>query len=168
MFKYDDNDGKGLYRLQEIRTYGEETIKKKLEIGEAIKKDGNVYIKQYLSRKQGNVVDTIWEDIESAAYLPEKLGYPTQKPEALLERIIKASSNEGDFVLDPFCGCGTTVAVAERLNRKWVGIDITMLAINLIRRRLPGHFPGLAVFVDGIPKDASGARALFKKDYFEF
>ena len=66
----------------------------------------------------------------------ERLGYPTQKPEALLERIIKASSNEGDIVLDPFCGCGTTVQVAQRLNRRWIGIDITHLAIGLIKKRL--------------------------------
>ena len=67
----------------------------------------------------------------------ERLGYPTQKPEALLERIIKASSNEGDLVLDPFCGCGTTVQVAQRLNRRWIGIDITHLAIGLIKKRSP-------------------------------
>lgn len=100
----------------------------------------------------------------------EQLGYPTQKPEALLERIIKASSNEGDLVLDPFCGCGTTVAVAERLKRKWAGIDITMLAINLIKKRLHGQFKGksLPIFIDGVPKDLSGARALAHKDRFEF
>src|SRR3989344_5368176 len=73
-----------------------------------------------------------WADIQAInPSAKERLGYPTQKPEALLERIIKAPSKEGDLVLDPFCGCGTTLAVAERLNRKWVGIDITMLAINL-------------------------------------
>ena len=73
----------------------------------------------------------------------ERLGYPTQKPEALLERIIQASSNEGDIVLDPFCGCGTTVTVAERLKRRWIGIDITHLAITLIKKRLHDTFgPG--------------------------
>lgn len=66
----------------------------------------------------------------------ERLGYPTQKPEALLERIIKASSNQGDVILDPFCGCGTTVAVAERLGRQWIGIDISPTAISLTRQRL--------------------------------
>ena len=70
----------------------------------------------------------------------ERLGYPTQKPEALLERIIKASSNEGDMVLDPFCGCGTAIAVAEKLKRRWIGIDITYLAINLVQRRLRDSF----------------------------
>ncbi len=70
----------------------------------------------------------------------ERLGYPTQKPEALLERVIKASSNEGDVVLDPFCGCGTAIAVAEKLKRRWIGIDITYLAINLVQRRLRDSF----------------------------
>ena len=70
----------------------------------------------------------------------ERLGYPTQKPEALLERILNASSNEGDLVLDPFCGCGTTVQVAQSLNRRWIGIDITHLAIGLIKNRLDDAF----------------------------
>lgn len=66
----------------------------------------------------------------------ERLGYPTQKPEALLERIIKASSNEGDIVADFFCGCGTAITVAEKLNRKWIGVDINHLAVKLVRERL--------------------------------
>jgi site-specific DNA-methyltransferase (adenine-specific) len=100
----------------------------------------------------------------------EYLGYPTQKPEALLERIIKASSNEGDLILDPFCGCGTTVAVSEKLKRNWVGIDITSLAINLIKYRIKNQF-GLGnkqIYVDGLPTDLAGAKELFKKDPFEF
>lgn len=102
----------------------------------------------------------------------EQLGYETQKPESLLERIIKASSDEGDWVLDPFCGCGTTVSVAERLNRKWVGIDISMLAINLIQERLIRQFKakGLKdqIHIDGAPKDMAGARALFNNDPFNY
>jgi len=100
----------------------------------------------------------------------ERLGYPTQKPEALLERIILASSKKGDWVLDPFCGCGTTVAVAERLNRKWVGIDITILAINLIRDRLLRQFPNkhLQINIDGIPTDVASAKVFAKKDPFQF
>ncbi len=100
----------------------------------------------------------------------EQLGYQTQKPEALLERIIKASSKEGDWVLDPFCGCGTTVAVAEKLDRNWIGIDITTLAINLIKHRLHKEFEdkNIKIFTDGLPKDLAGAKALFKKDAFEF
>lgn len=112
-----------------------------------------------------------WADIQAInPSAKERLGYPTQKPEALLERIINASSKPGDLVLDPFCGCGTTVAVAERLNRNWVGIDITMLAINLIRHRLSRQFANrsIQIFVDGRPRDVAGAKALFKKDPFEF
>jgi site-specific DNA-methyltransferase (adenine-specific) len=99
---------------------------------------------------------------------PERLGYPTQKPEALLERIIEASSNEGDMVLDAYCGCGTTVAVAQRLNRQWIGIDITYQSISLILRRLEFAFgkdvvDGIAI--DGIPRDMQSANALaHKKD----
>ncbi len=92
----------------------------------------------------------------------ERLGYPTQKPEGLLERIIRASSNEGEVVLDPFCGCGTTIAVAERLRRKWIGIDITYLAINLVQRRLRDHFKNeLSPYeIIGAPTDLKGAEAL--------
>jgi len=100
----------------------------------------------------------------------ERLGYPTQKPEALLERIIKASSKEGDLILDPFCGCGTTVSVAERLKRNWVGIDITTLAINLIKRRLRDQF-GLGakqIITDGLPTDLAAAKEMFAKDAFQF
>ncbi|MDW8424221.1 MAG: DNA methyltransferase [Aquificaceae bacterium] len=101
----------------------------------------------------------------------ERLGYPTQKPEALLERIILASSREGDVVLDPFCGCGTTIAVAHRLNRKWIGIDITHLAINLIKWRLKTTFnlsAGKDYKVIGEPVDLSGARELASQDRFQF
>ena len=86
---------------------------------------------------KGPVLGCVWSDIFPInSQAAERLGYPTQKPEALLERIINASSNEGDTVLDPFCGCGTAVAVAQRLNRKWIGIDITYLAIALMKHRL--------------------------------
>jgi hypothetical protein len=97
-----------------------------------------------------------------SAQSAEKLGYPTQKPEALLERITKASSNEGDVVLDPFCGCGTAIAVAERLKRRWIGIDITYLAINLVQRRLRDTFHNdLSPYeIIGAPKDLQSAEAL--------
>lgn len=98
----------------------------------------------------------------------ERLGYPTQKPEELLERIVMASSNEGDAVLDAYCGCGTTVSVAERLKRNWIGIDITYQSISLILRRLEGQFGGSVsdgVTLNGIPRDMDSARALaLKKD----
>ena len=98
----------------------------------------------------------------------ELLGYPTQKPEALLERIIQASSNEGDIILDAYCGCGTTVAVSQRLNRQWIGIDITYQSISLILKRLEDSF-GKQVLeninISGIPKDMQSAEALaLKKD----
>jgi site-specific DNA-methyltransferase (adenine-specific) len=96
------------------------------------------------------------------------LGYPTQKPEKLLERIILASTNEGDLVLDPFCGCGTTVAVAERLKRKWVGVDVSMLAVNVIHKRLKDHYRGIRVNVDGIPMDFEGAYKLAQNDKYAF
>ena len=89
---------------------------------------------------------------------PDRLGYPTQKPVALLERILSASSNEGDVVLDPFCGCGTTVHAAQKLGRQWIGIDVTHLAISLIEKRLKDAFPGIAMDVHGTPKDEAGAR----------
>jgi len=101
----------------------------------------------------------------------ERLGYPTQKPEGLLERIIKASSDENDIVLDPFCGCGTTIAVAQKLNRRWIGIDITHLAISLIKHRLADSF-GLEEKKDyaviGEPTTLSGAKELAKQDPYQF
>jgi len=117
------------------------------------------------------MVGDVWSDIhrinQSAA---ERLGYPTQKPEALLERIIKSSSNEGDIVLDPFCGCGTTINVAERLHRRWIGIDITHLAIALIKNRLHDTFATeLSPYeVLGAPKDLASARALAQQDRYQF
>ena len=101
----------------------------------------------------------------------ERLGYPTQKPEALLQRIIGASSNEGDVVLDPFCGCGTAIAAAEKLNRQWIGIDITHLAVALMKNRLKTAFnitPGQDYRVVGEPTDVGGARALAEQDRYQF
>ena len=99
----------------------------------------------------------------------ERLGYPTQKPVTLLTRIIEASSKPGDVVLDPFCGCGTTIAAAETLKRQWIGIDISPFAIQLIRRqRLQGHFPNLKEGVDylisGLPTTLDGAKLMFEQD----
>ena len=119
--------------------------------------------KRYLDEMNGIPVDSIWEDIPPIqAQSKERLGYPTQKPEALLERIISASSDEGDVVLDPFCGCGTAVAVAERLNRRWLGIDVTHLAISLMKSRLHDTFGDeLRPYeVIGDPKDLASAQAL--------
>lgn len=94
----------------------------------------------------------------------ERLGYPTQKPVALLERIISASSNPGDVVLDPFCGCGTTIHAAQKLGRQWIGIDVTHLAIGLIEKRLRDAFPNVQFKTFGTPQDIEGARQMFADD----
>ena len=113
----------------------------------------------------GKVPETWWQ-MAIAPRGKEYLGYPTQKPEALLERIIRASSNEGDTVLDAYCGCGTTVAVAQRLGRRWIGIDITYQSIALILKRLqdrdPDNWPAIRanLLLDGVPKDFESAQAL--------
>ena len=128
--------------------------------------------KRYLDEMQGNPVDTIWEDVRPVqAQAKERLGYPTQKPQALLERIIEASSNEGDVVLDPFCGCGTAVAAAEKLKRQWIGVDVTHLAVALMKNRLKTAFnivPGLDYEVVGEPADVGSARALAEQDRYQF
>ena len=127
--------------------------------------------KRYLDESKGIAVDNMWIDIAPlSSHAKERLGYPTQKPEALLERIIKASSNKGDVILDPFCGCGTTVAAAEKLNRRWIGIDITHLAVNLIRHRLSDtHGKDAHPFtVIGEPEDKESAEALANQDRYQF
>ena len=126
-------------------------------------------LKRYLDEMEGGVMGDIWTDISPInSQAQERLGYPTQKPLALLERILEASSNEGDLVLDPFCGCGTTVHAAQKLKRKWVGIDITHLAISLIEKRLKAAFPGASFDVHGTPKDLEGAQALAAQDKYQF
>ena len=126
------------------------------------RKDG---LKSYLSEAPGAVPQDVWIDIGLAPTSNERLGYPTQKPEALLERIINASSNEGDVVLDPFCGCGTAVAVAERLKRRWIGIDVTHVAVSLMKHRLHDTFgTDLSDYaVIGLPEDVASARALARE-----
>jgi len=135
-------------------------------------KSGMPRYKRYLDEMPGSPVTTVWTDIPPInSQAQERLGYPTQKPEALLERILKASSNEGDLVLDPFCGCGTTVQVAQRLNRRWIGIDITHLAIGLIKKRLSDAFgPEIKQTYDviGEPTDYQGAAALAAEDKYQF
>ncbi|MGH7091886.1 MAG: site-specific DNA-methyltransferase, partial [Stellaceae bacterium] len=125
--------------------------------------------KRYLDESLGTPVTSNWSDISFLrGHAIEKLGYPTQKPVALLERIIAASSNEGDLVLDPFCGCGTTIHAAQKLGRRWIGIDITHLAISLIERRLKDAFPGAAFEVNGTPKDLASAVDLARRDKYQF
>ena len=113
-------------------------------------------LKRFLDEQKGVVAGNIWTDISPVnSQARERLGYPTQKPLALLERIIRASSNPGDLVLDPFCGCGTTIEAAERLSRRWAGIDISLHAVNVIRRE---RLPDTHIEVDGIPTDMHSAR----------
>jgi site-specific DNA-methyltransferase (adenine-specific) len=161
-YTHDDNDGKGLYCLDNMTSphprpnmtyewmgfppppagwrYERETMQKLHAQGRIWypnSKNKRPRLKRYLLEMKGPVLGCVWSDIFPInSQAAERLGYPTQKPEALLERIINASSNERDTVLDPFCGCGTAVAVAQRLNRKWIGIDITWLAVSLIKHRL--------------------------------
>jgi DNA modification methylase len=153
--------------------YGREKMERLLAEGRIVQtKPGTVpRYKRYLDEVQGVAIGDIWDDIPPiGAQAAERLGYPTQKPEGLLHRIIAASSKKDDLVLDPFCGCGTTIAVAERLNRRWIGIDITHLAMTLMRHRLEDAFgTELAPYeVIGDPKDLSSAQALAEQDRYQF
>jgi DNA modification methylase len=129
-------------------------------------------LKVYLDQMPGKRLQSVWTDVPRIANTSlERLGYPTQKPEALLERILQASSNEGDLILDPFCGCGTAVAVAQKTNRRWIGIDITHLAISLIKHRLRDSY-GDSVFneyqVIGEPVSLPDAERLAVDDPYQF
>ena len=110
----------------------------------------------------------VWVDIQALNPMSnERMDYPTQKPVALLERIIKASSNENDVVLDPFCGCGTAIHASQKLNRNWIGIDITHLAIGLIEKRMNDAF-GIKVTVQGTPNSFESAQDLARRNKFQF
>jgi DNA modification methylase len=163
-----------------IPGYMRETIGKTATVQEALerlekigrivwpnKADGVPSFKQYLTDMEGTGLQDIFDDIKPiSSQAQERLGYPTQKPEALMERIIKASSNEGDVILDAYCGCGTTVAVAQRLGRQWIGIDITYQSIALILKRLEDKYaadwPAVEanILLDGVPRDLASAVAL--------
>ena len=180
-FRHTDEDGR-LYRLDNLNSpggrgpvyefhgitrawrYTQENMLKLENEGRIFVTPGHIpQLKRYLDELQGEAVNDIWTDIPPInPRAKERLGYPTQKPEALLERIVSASSNEGDVVLDPFCGCGTAIAAAERLNRRWIGIDVTHIAITLIRHRIQDTFKGeLKPYeVLGQPQDVASALAL--------
>jgi DNA modification methylase len=134
------------------------------------KNSGTPSYKRYLDEMPGVPLQDVWTDVRPiGAQAAERLGYPTQKPEALLERIIATSSNEGDVVLDPFCGCGTAVAAAEKLSRRWIGIDITHLAIALIKNRLRTAYGDAAKYsVIGEPVTVDDARELAATDPYQF
>ena len=135
-------------------------------------KNGRPFLKRYLDEMPGNPAQDIWADVPFIhGSSSELLGLKTQKPEALLERIIQASSNEGDVILDPFCGCGTAVAAAQKLNRQWLGIDVTHLAVALMKSRFKTAFnldPGADYAVVGEPRDVGSARALWEQDPYQF
>ncbi len=151
--------------------YNKRKMEKLLAEGRIIqRKAGSVpRYKRYLDEMPGVAIGDVWDDIRPiGARAAERLGYPTQKPLVLLERIIKASSNRGDIVLDPFCGCGTTIAAAEKLDRKWIGIDITHLAISLQKYRLQESFPEAEFEVIGEPQSVEAAKYLAEQDRYQF
>lgn len=200
-YRYDDGDGRGLYRKDNMRSpnprpnlmydwlgypypakgwaYSKDTMQKLHDEGRIHYprlKDGTpdytkrLALKRYISENKGAIVGNIWNDISPVQSKGESLGYPTQKPLALLERIIQASSKPGDVVLDCYCGCGTTVTAAHKLGRRWIGIDITAVAVAVIKSRLENSFDDLKgkVEVDGFPTDYEGARQLFEMDPYRF
>ena len=153
--------------------YSKETMQRLDEEGRLYySRTGYPRRKLYLDESRGVPLQDVWNDIYSlSGSNSERLGYPTQKPQALLERIIQASSNEADVVLDPFCGCGTAVAAAENLKRRWIGIDVTHLAVALMKSRLRTAFdlqPGADYQVVGEPADVGSAQALAEQDRYQF
>lgn len=135
-------------------------------------RNGIPRLKRYLDESKGMPVQDVWTDIEALrSWHAEKLGYPTQKPEGILERILGVSSDEGDTILDPFCGCGTTISVAQRMKRNWIGIDITHLAIGLIKSRLRDAFgDGISKTYEivGEPVSVPDASELAEQDPYQF
>jgi DNA modification methylase len=135
-------------------------------------KTGFPRLKQYLDEMEGVHIQSIWDDIPPiSSQAKERLGYPTQKPIRLLERIIEASSSPGNVVLDPFCGCGTAIAAAQKLDRHWIGIDITHLSVALMKYRLQDMFglrPGEHYEVVGEPTTLAGARQLARDNRYQF
>ena len=151
--------------------YGKEKMEQLLAEGRIVQPSPGAVprYKRYLDEVKGIAIGDTWDDISPInSMAQERLGYPTQKPLALLERIILASSNPGDVVLDPFCGCGTAVAAAQKLERRWIGIDVTHLSISLQRYRLAAMFPGLKFQVVGEPEDIGAARQLAHDDRYQF
>jgi DNA modification methylase len=138
--RFRQSDERGRYKDAELATYSADTLKKLKDDNRLIVTSGGKYrYKIYLDEIEGVLVDTLWMDIHAVnSQALQDTGYATQKPEALLERIIKASSNENDIVADFFCGSGTTLAVAEKLNRKWIGSDLGKFAIHTTRKRMIG------------------------------
>jgi DNA methylase/Restriction endonuclease len=165
--------GNPYYEVMGVWRYSKEKMDELIRQGRIIQtRPGAVpQYKRYLDEMPGMPVQSLWDDLPVLNNRSkEVLGYPTQMPLALLDRIIRASSNPGDLVLDPFAGCGTAIEAAQALGRKWIGIDITVLAIDVAERRLHrmGLRRGADYKVDGIPLDMDGARRLFAEDYHQF
>ena len=128
-------------------------------------------LKMYLDNAKGSLLQDVWNDIPSInSQAKERLGYPTQKPLALLQRIIVASSNPGDWIMDPFCGCGTAIHAAQNLDRHWIGIDVCVNACKVIEERIKGHFDSLWSDVEfiGLPKTRDDARFMAASNPFRF
>lgn len=151
--------------------WSRERMQKAYEDGIVVQsKPGTVpVLKRYLDEQEGTPIGDVWTDIRPVqAQAAERLGYPTQKPLTLLERIIRTSSNPGDVVLDPFCGCGTTISAAQKLGRRWIGIDVTHLSIALQKYRLEAEYPGIKFNVIGEPGDVGAAKQLAQDDRYQF
>lgn len=148
--------------------YSKEKMKGFAEEGKLIhRRTGMPRLKQYADEMPGVPVQNLWDDI-TPELGKKDLGYPTQKPQELLERIIKIGTDEGDTVLDPFCGCGTAIEAAETLDRHWIGVDITHLAISLIKHRLQDAFEEVEYEVVGEPTTLEGAKKLAEQDPYQF
>ena len=193
-FKYDDQDGRGPYQsapldspnprpnlTYEYKGYSpppkgwrvSRAVMERLDAEERLifppSRNGRIRRKVYLREQGGPKIADVWTDITPLqGPSMERLGYPTQKPVALLERIIQASSSPGDIVLDPFCGCGTTIAAAQKLGRQWIGIDITYLSIALQKNRLATGFPDAKYKIIGEPTTLHDAQQLAQDDRFQF
>jgi len=192
-YKHVDEDGR-IYRLADVTNpnpdrpnltyeflgvtrvwrWTRERMQKAYDDGVVIQtKPGTVpQMKRYLDEQRGRPLSDVWTDIPPLnSQAAERLGYPTQKPLALLERILRLATDPGDVVLDPFCGCGTTVDAAQKLGRRWIGVDITYIAIDLILKRLEHSYGAStleAIAVDGLPRDDRSAQALFDRNPFDF
>ena len=167
-FKWDDNDGRGPYRKTLLKTYSQATferLKADNRLIPAIREGAQWSYKQFLSESSGEIqLDDIWTDINAInPVAQERLGYPTQKPIALLDRIVKASSDPNDIVLDAFCGCGTALVAAQRLSRRWIGIDISPTACRVMAKRLVkdcGLIEGKEFVVRDLPRSEAQLRRI--------
>jgi len=166
-YRYDDHDGRGPYRLRDPRDYSEETLKKFESEGRLVRgPKGGVNVKQYLSEKPGVTLGSFWDDIKDiSGHSEEYIGYPTQKPKELLERIIKSSSRERDVVADLFCGGGTTLAVAQKLKRRFIGCDSSRIAVSVSLNHLIKNGEEMSGVKSNISVSKTGIS--LKKDLFD-